>query len=98
MAGTGSRLAPPAASGLYSVDRDDRMDRFESSIGELRGRMIALDSELSRLMERIDRLAVPEPDKHSGLKTAVTFASLVIVPILVAILGGYFALKTAGVR
>lgn len=35
-------------------------------------------------------------DKAAGVRSAITYAAIVIVPILVAVIGGYFALK-AGV-
>lgn len=33
-------------------------------------------------------------EKAASLRSAITFASVVIVPILVALIGGYFVLKT----
>ena len=66
-------------------------------VGELRGRLGALEAQVGHLAERLDAPA-PTPDPHSGLKTAVTFVAAVIVPILVALLGGYFALRGAGLR
>ena len=70
---------------------EERVDRLQEAVGELRGRLTALEAQVARAL-------VPEPEHHGGLKTAVTFASIVVVPILVAILGGYFALKAAGLR
>ena len=40
----------------------------------------------------------PPPDKYSGIKTAATFCAAVIVPVLVALIGGWFALRSAGLR
>jgi hypothetical protein len=71
---------------VMAEDVESRMNRFEREIGELTGRLLALERP------------PPTESRHSGLKTAVTFATVVIVPILVAILGGWFALKSAGVR
>lgn len=35
-------------------------------------------------------------EKATSFKSAIAFASVVIIPVLVAIIGGYFALKAAG--
>ena len=32
-------------------------------------------------------------ERAAGIRTAITFASVVIVPILVALIGGYFVIK-----
>ena len=70
---------------------DERLDRIEVQIGELRGQLKMLESMLlNRPSETVDR--------HGSLKTAITFVSIVIVPVLVSILGGYFALRAAGLR
>lgn len=37
-------------------------------------------------------------DRASSVKTAIQFASIVLVPILVALIGGYFALKGAAIK
>lgn len=37
-------------------------------------------------------------DQAAGIKQAMTYAAIVIVPILVAIIGGYFAIKAASPR
>ena len=71
------------------------MPGIEERLGELRGRLGALEAQVAHLVERAD---VPASDPHGGLKTAVTFVAAVIVPILVALLGGYFALRGAGLR
>lgn len=77
------------------MEDDDRLDRFGEALGEIRGRLTALEGQVSRLYN-------PSPDKPedkwAGVKTAVTFMAVVIVPIVVAILGGYFALKGAGLK
>jgi hypothetical protein len=71
------------------------MGRFEGRIGELHGRLMALEAQVTRLETRT---IGGSPDKYGGVKTMITFASLVIVPIVVALLGGYFALRSAGLR
>lgn len=75
------------------------MARLDESLGELRGRLGSLETQVAHVLDRMD--AQPPPvsnDPHSGVKTAVTFVAAVIVPILVALLGGYFALRGAGLR
>lgn len=73
---------------------EERLDRFEGTIGELRGRLGALEAQVARIQDRTP----VETDRHGGLKSAITFVSIVIVPIIVALLGGWFALKSAGLR
>jgi len=71
----------------------------DERLGELGGRLAALETQVGRLLDHADAAPAAVPvDPHSGVKTAVTFVAAVVVPILVAVLGGYFALKGAGLR
>lgn len=75
---------------------------LEVALGELRGRLEALEARVERLADRIaSHVSAPAPasdPQGGGWKTAATFVSAVVVPILVAIVGGYFALRAAGLR
>jgi len=75
------------------------VSHVDERLGELGGRLAAIETQVGRLLDRADAApAVAPADPHSGVKTAVTFVAAVVVPILVAVLGGYFALKGAGLR
>jgi hypothetical protein len=66
------------------------------SVGELRGKLAVIEAQIINLTTlvstRFDGIDVGV-ERASGIKTAITFASVVIVPILVALLGGYFLLR-----
>ena len=75
------------------------MAHVDESLGELRGRLGALEATVAHVLDRMDSApATSSADPHSGVKTAITFVAAVIVPILVSLLGGYFALRGAGLR
>jgi hypothetical protein len=70
---------------------------LELLLGELRGRVAALEDRLGRLEDRPSS-APAEHDRFGGVKTAITFVAAVVVPVLVALLGGWFALRSAGLK
>lgn len=72
----------------------DQVMKLPQAVAELRG---ALEVLTDLVTMRFDGIA-PAVEKASSLKTAVQFAAIVLVPILVALIGGYALIKTgAGV-
>jgi ribosomal protein L29 len=68
----------------------DQVMKLPEAVSELRG---ALEVLTDLVTGRFDSL-VPAVEKASSLKTAIQFAGVVLVPILVALIGGYVLLKT----
>lgn len=67
--------------------------RLPEAVAELRG---ALETLTDLVTSRFDGIA-PGVEKASSVRTAVQFAGAVLVPIIVALIGGYVLIKTAGV-
>lgn len=67
----------------------DRLSKVPDAVAELKG---AVQTLSSLVVTRFDGLQ-PSVEKAASLKTAVQFAAIVLVPILVALIGGYVALK-----
>lgn len=70
----------------------DQVMKLPEAVSELRG---ALDVLTDLVTSRFDGMA-PAVEKAAGIRTAIQFSAAVLVPILVALIGGYVLLK-AGV-
>lgn len=70
----------------------EKLARLPDAVAELKGMVATLSSMITNRFDTVDQSV----DKAAGIKTAITFMSVVMVPILVALIGGYFALR-AGV-
>lgn len=74
-------------------------DRLIERVGELSGKVDVLTTQLTQhllnLKEAVDHQST-STDKLASWKTALQFAAAVVVPLLIALIGGYFALKAAG--
>lgn len=64
--------------------------KLPDAVAELRG---ALEVLTDLVTSRFDGMA-PAVERASSIKTAIQFASVVLVPILVALIGGYVLIKT----
>lgn len=71
-------------------DAENRIQVFEGLLGAV----ATLDGKVDVLMD-LCRGLDGKTDKLSSLKTAVQFAAVVVVPILVALIGGYFLLRSS---
>lgn len=71
-------------------ENSDRLAKLPDAVAELTGTVRTLTQLVTGRFDHIDESV----EKVTGVKTAITFASVVIVPIIIALLGGYFALKT----
>jgi uncharacterized protein YoxC len=72
----------------------DRLARLPDAVAELTGTVKTLSTIVTGRFDQVDT----HVDQVTGVKTAIQFASVVIVPILLALIGGYFALKTGAGR
>lgn len=76
-------------------------DRLIERVGELSGQVELLATQLTQhllnLKNAVDNQA-SSTDKLASWKTALQFAAAVVVPVLMALIGGYFALKAAGAK
>lgn len=72
-------------------DETDALKRVPEAVAELTGAVKVLKD----LVVKVDNGAT-RIERASSMKTALQFAAVVIVPILVALLGGYFVIR-AGV-
>jgi hypothetical protein len=70
----------------------DRLKLLPDAVAELKGAVQTLSGLVTL---RFDGLQGPV-EKAASVKTAVQFAAIVLVPIIVALLGGYFALRAGG--
>lgn len=74
-------------------------DRLIERVGELSGKVDLLTTQLTthllNLKTAVDQQS-SSTDKLASWKTALQFAAAVVVPLLIALIGGYFALKAAG--
>jgi SNF family Na+-dependent transporter len=64
-------------------------------LGELTGKLEALSAQINAMMTTMNTRfngVDKGVEKVASFKTAVTFASVVLVPIVVALIGGYIAL------
>lgn len=78
---------------VESLEEDrEEIKQIPLAISELKGQVNTLHSLLVVKLEGVQSGV----EKATSVRTAIQFASVVLVPILVAILGGYFALR-AGV-
>jgi hypothetical protein len=90
----------------FAADVTERLDdiRQERRAGDrgIRNDMVIqlgrLEERLGGRFDRIDETREVHGDDQGSWKTALAFAGSIIVPILVAIIAGYFALKGAGAR
>jgi hypothetical protein len=71
----------------------EAIKQLPHAVAELHG---AVDTLRDIVIGKLDTIG-GSVERVSSIKTAIQFAALVIVPILVALIGGYFALK-AGVH
>lgn len=73
-------------------------DRLIERVGELSGKVDVLTTQLTthllNLKSAVDNQS-DTTDRLASWKTAAQFASAVVVPLLIALIGGYFALKAA---
>lgn len=85
-----------------SVERVNKeFDELKDDVSENSGKidvmlhmMTSLTSNVKDLQSDVGKVG-DGVDRASSVKTAITFASVVLVPIIVAVIGGYFALKGA---
>lgn len=73
-------------------EEHDRLRQLPDAVARLEGAVQTLSSMVTN---RFDGIQAPV-EKAASVKTAIQFAAVVLVPILVALIGGYVALK-AGV-
>lgn len=76
------------------------LKRLPMALAKLTGLVERIEKQVDRLMDnmltRFDGLD-GKVDKWSSMKTLAGYIAAILVPILVALIGGYFALK-AGLR
>lgn len=70
-----------------------KADALAEQLSDLKEVLSELREEINTRFDRVDG----STDKISSFKTAMQFASIIIVPVLLALIGGYFALKGAQV-
>lgn len=70
-------------------DEREAIKELPQAVAELHGAVGVLQSLVTSRFDGIE----PKVDKAASLRTALQFAAVVIVPVLVALIGGYFALK-----
>lgn len=78
------------------LERVDDLENEREAIKELPEAV----AQLRGSVEVLQTLVITQTQKvtrATSLTTAVQFAAVVIVPLLVAIIAGYFALKAAGI-
>lgn len=68
----------------------DRLDKLPDAVAKLAGTVEVLTEIITGRFDKVDE----HVQEATGVKTAITFASVVIVPIILALIGGYIALKT----
>lgn len=68
----------------------ERLAKLPDAVAELKGTVQTLST---LVVSRFDKVDVGV-DKAASLKTAIQFAGVVLVPIILALIGGYVALKT----
>lgn len=68
----------------------DRLSKLPDAVAELSGAVKLLTDIVTGGFDKVDQ----EVQDATGIKTAIQFASVVIVPIILALIGGYFALRT----
>lgn len=71
----------------------EALQRLPTAVAELAGAVRVLQGLVTSRFDNVDQTI----QKAGSVKTAIQFASVVIVPVLVALIGGYFVLK-AGVK
>lgn len=71
-------------------DGADKLADLPDAVSELNGSVKVLNQMVLGRFDHVDESV----QQATGLRTAITFASVVIVPIVIALIGGYFALKT----
>lgn len=79
------------------LDRIQDLENEREAIKELPGAM----AELKGMVEVLQALVLVQSQKVSkatSMSTAVQFAAVVIVPLIVVLLGGYFTLRAAGLK
>ncbi|HEX7088680.1 MAG TPA: hypothetical protein VF192_00995 [Longimicrobiales bacterium] len=70
------------------------LSRLPQTVWELKGMVATLTGIVNaRVDTTVTNPADPPPEQARTVDTLIKFASLVLVPILVALIGGYFALK-----
>lgn len=70
-------------------DEHDAIAKLPNEVAELSGKV---DTLQTMLLARMDGVST-SVDKATSVKTAIQFAAVVVVPVLVALIGGYFALR-----
>lgn len=68
----------------------EKLRQLPEAVAELKGMVVTLSGMVTTRFDGIQ----PSVEKAASVKTAIQFASVVIVPILLALIGGYFALKS----
>lgn len=69
-------------------EETEALSRVPEAVAELKGAVLTLSGLVNRVSNGADRI-----EKANSVKTAIQFAAIVIVPILVALLGGYFVIR-----
>lgn len=67
----------------------DRVAQLPDAVAQLTGAVQTLTSMVQGRFDGVDA----HVREATGLKTAIQFASVVIIPIIIALIGGYFALR-----
>jgi hypothetical protein len=67
----------------------DKLLNLPEALAEVKGMVVTLQGLITSGFDGIK----PGIEKASSVKTAITFASVVLVPIIVALIGGYFVLQ-----
>lgn len=65
-------------------------------VGEIKGKLDLVADQVTAHLTRVEKAVNgvgTNVDKANSLKTALQFAAVIVVPVLVALIGGYFALK-----
>lgn len=70
----------------------EEVGELRGAVSELRGAVLTLSRMMSSRFDDVEGGV----EKAASIRTAITFASVVIVPILVALIGGYLALRAGG--
>lgn len=78
-------------------DQDAELERLRGlpeAIAELKGVISNLQQLVLTRFDTVDKGV----ERASSLKTAVQFAAVIVVPVVIAIIGGYFALRAGAPR
>lgn len=75
---------------MTEAEIEQELEELKTQLAELRGEVKTLTNIfINRSAELKNGI-----DKTNSIKTVIQFVAVVIVPLLVTLIGGYFALKT----